>query len=154
MLKNKKMLKMIALAVVAMFVLGVGGMAMLQTGTGHAAAPNSSIGKVNTQTLMTSHPDYAAAVEAMKKEEEQAANDFKEKTAAMNSDQEKQAYGAQLQQRLQMKEKELITAIQDKVNKAIKDVADAKGLTVVLPEQVVVYGGQDITQDVVKKFSK
>lgn len=154
MLKNKKMLKMIALAVVAMFVLGIGGLAIMQTGTSHAAASSSSIGKVNTQALMTGHPDYAAAVEAMKKEEEQASADFKEKTAAMTTDKEKQEYGAQLQQRLQMKERELITAIQDKVNAAIKEVAEAKGLTVVLPEQVVVYGGQDITQDVLKKFGK
>jgi outer membrane protein len=154
MLKNKKMLKMIALAVVAMFVLGVGGMAVMQTGTGHAATPNSNVGKVNMQALMTGHPDYAAAQENFKKESAQAEKDFNEKTATMANDKEKQDYATQLQQRLQMKEKELITSIQDKVNAAIKEVADAKGLTVVLPEQVVVYGGQDITQDVLKKFSK
>lgn len=154
MLKNKKMLKMIALAVVALFVLGVGGMAVSQTGKGYAANSNSNIGKVNMQTLMTGHPDYATAQETFKKEREQVEKDYNEKTPTMANEKEKQDYANQLQQRLQVKEKELITDIQNKVNAAIKDVADAKGLSVVLPEQVVVYGGQDITQDVLKKFSK
>lgn len=154
MLKNKKYLKMIALAVVGLFVLGVAGMAVMQTGVSHAANASSNVGKVNMQALMTAHPDYAAAQETFKKENEQAKKDFDEKSAAMTSDKEKQEYAAQLQQRLQMKEKELITEIQNKVNAAIKDVADAKGLSVVLPEQVVVFGGQDITQDVMKKFGK
>lgn len=154
MLKNKKMLKSIALAVVAMFVLGVAGMAFMQSGTGYAAAPSSNVGKVDMQALMTGHPDYAKAQETFTKEREQADKDFSEKTAAMNNDQEKQAYAAQLQQRLQLKERELIVGIQDKVNAAIKEVAAAKGLAVVLPEEVVVYGGQDITQDVMKKFGK
>lgn len=155
MLKNKKMLKMIALAVVALFVLGVGGIAVSQTGKGFAApAANSNVGKVNMQTLMTGHPDYATAQETFKKEREQVEKDYNEKTPTMANEKEKQDYANQLQQRLQVKEKELITDIQNKVNAAIKDVAEAKGLSVVLPEQVVVYGGQDITQDVLKKFSK
>lgn len=154
MLKNKKYVKMVALAVVALFVLGIGGMAVTQTGKGYAANPNSNVGKVNMQSLMTGHPDYAAAQENFKKEREQIEKDFNEKSATMKNDKEKQEYAAQLQQRLQMKEKELITDIQNKVNAAIKEVAETKGLTVVLPEQVVVFGGQDITQDVMKKFSK
>lgn len=153
---NKKHIKMVAVAVAAIFLLGIGALAVTTTGTGYAAKAGSSanIGKVNMQTLMTSHPDYAKAQEAMKQESEQANKDFKEKTASMANDQEKQNYGHQLQQRLQMKEKELITALQDKINAAIKEVAESKGLTVVLPEQVVIYGGQDITDDVLKKFKK
>lgn len=154
MLKNKKQLKMIALAVVALFVLGIGGMAVMQSGTGYAANSSSNVGKVNMQALVTGHPDYAKAQETFKQENEQLQKDFQEKSASMKTDKEKQEYAAQLQQRLQMKERELITEIQNKVNAAIKEVADSKGLSVVLPEQAVVYGGQDITQDVMKKFGK
>lgn len=154
MLKNKRLVKMIAVAVVALFVLGVGGLAVTQTGKGYAANPSSNVGKVNMQALMSGHPDYATAQETFKKEREQVEKDFNEKSATLSNDKEKQEYAAQLQQRLQVKEKELITDIQNKVNAAIKDVAETKGLAVVLPEQVVVFGGQDITQDVLKKFSK
>ena len=40
------------------------------------------------------------------------------------------------------------------MEEAVKSVADAKGLTVVIDKNAVVYGGTDITQDVVKKIAK
>ena len=70
------------------------------------------------------------------------------------NDQEKAAYYQQTQQRLQNKEKELIEPIRTKIEEAIKSIADAKGLSVVLDKSNVVYGGQDITADVVKKITK
>jgi outer membrane protein len=70
------------------------------------------------------------------------------------SDQEKQAYYQQLQQRLASKQQELISPILDKVEATIKSVADAKGLSVVLDKNNVVYGGQDITEEVTKKIAK
>ena len=70
------------------------------------------------------------------------------------SDQDKQAYYQQTQQRLANKEKDLIEPIRAKVQDAVKSVAEAKGLTVVLDKNSVVYGGQDITQDVIKKVTK
>jgi outer membrane protein len=103
--------------------------------------------------IVSQHPDMAAAKEAMQKEVEQAKADFESKSANMN-DQDKQAYYQQLQQRLASKEKELISPIMDKVEATIKSVADAKGLSVVLDKSNVVYGGQDITDEVVKKLSK
>ena len=36
---------------------------------------------------------------------------------------------------------------------AIKQVADAKGLSVVLSKDVTIYGGQDITAEVGKKIT-
>ena len=94
----------------------------------------------------------ATAQAAMQAEVEQAKKDFDEKTATMN-DKEKQDYYAQVQQRLTLKQQELITPIFDKVTAAIKAVADAKGLAVVLDKNNVVYGGQDITDDVMKKIT-
>ena len=53
---------------------------------------------------------------------------------------------------LQQKEQDLLAAIQKKLDDAVKQVAEAKGLSVVLDKNAVVYGGQDITDDVMKKF--
>ena len=79
--------------------------------------------------------------------------DFEEKSAGMN-DQEKQDYYRQCQQRLQQKQAELLDPIVKSVDDAIKQTADAKGLSVVIEKAAVVYGGQDITQDVIKKLGK
>ena len=42
----------------------------------------------------------------------------------------------------------------DKINAAVKKVADAKGLTIVVEKSNVVYGGQDITDEVIKSYGK
>lgn len=143
-----------SLAVAVFFMLGVIGLALSQSGKTSAAAANSSsnIGVVNQQMLVSQHPDMAKAQEAMQAEVEQARKDFETKSASMN-DKEKQDYYAQIQQRLSVKQQELINPVIDKVEAAIKAVADAKGLTVVMDKGNVVYGGQDITDEVGKKIT-
>lgn len=153
MFKDKKQVKFIALAVALVFLLGVAAVAVTQTTTGMAAAAggSSNIGVVNHQLLVSQHPDMAKAQEAMQAEVDQARKDFESKAATMN-DKEKQDYYMQLQQRLSLKQQELVGPVFDKVNAAIKAVADAKGLVVVLDKSQVIYGGQDITDEVMKKI--
>ena len=154
MLNNKKMVKSVAIAVAALFVLGVFGIAISQKGNlsvASAAVP-SNIGVVNYQMLVTQHPDLPKVQAAMQAESESAKKDFDAKSASM-SDKEKQEYYAQLQQRLQMKQQELMVPIFNKVDAAIKDVSDSKGLAIVIDRAGVVYGGQDITDDVLKKIT-
>ncbi len=151
---QKKQVKFISLAIAVMFLLGIVGLAVSQSSTSYAAeAGNSSkIGVVNRQLVVSQHPDMENAQKTMQAEVEQAKKDFEGKSATMN-DKEKQDYYAQVQQRLTLKEQELINPIFEKVDAAIKAVADAKGLSVVMDKANVVYGGQDITVEVGKKIS-
>ena len=102
---------------------------------------------------MSQSPDLAAADQQMQAAVEEAKNDFETKSANMG-DEEKTAYYQQTQERLAQKQQDLIEPIQKKIDEAVKAVAEAKGLQVVLDKNAVVYGGQDITQDVVKKLGK
>ncbi len=151
---QKKHVKIVSLTIAVMFVLGIVGLAVSQSSTSYAAGANSSskIGVVNHQMLVTQHPDMAKAQQAMQAEVEQAKKDFEAKSATMN-DKEKQDYYAQIQQRLTLKEQELVNPVLAKVDEAIKAVADAKGLSVVMDQGNVVYGGQDITDEVGKKMN-
>lgn len=151
---KKKQVKFVSLAIAVFFMLGVIGLALSQSGKTSAAAANSSstIGVVNQQMLVSQHPDMAKAQEAMQAEVESARKDFETKSVSMN-DKEKQDYYAQVQQRLSVKQQELINPVLDKVEAAIKAVADAKGLTVVMDKGNVVYGGQDITEEVGRKIT-
>lgn len=151
---EKKQVKIVSLAIAVFFMLGVVGLALSQSGKTYAAGANNSsnIGVVNHQMLVSQQPDMAKAQETMQAEVESARKDFEAKTASMN-DKEKQDYYAQVQQRLALKQQELITPVMDKVDAAIKAVADAKGLAVVMDKGNVVYGGQDITDEVGKKLS-
>ena len=72
----------------------------------------------------------------------------------MSTDQEKQDYYQQSQERLRNKQQELIEPIEQSIKDAVKKTAEAKGLSVVIEQSAVVYGGQDITQDVIAKLKK
>jgi len=117
--------------------------------TSHAASP---VGVVNYKLLIDQHPDTAQANATFQAFVKQVQDDFNTKSATMN-DQDKRALQQQLQQQVQEKQMKLLNAVRVKVNAAIKEVADSKGLTIVVDKSVTVYGGQDITDDVMKKIT-
>jgi len=144
---EKKQVKIVSVVVAAFFLIGIVGLAVSQTNKSFAAGPASNVGVVNYQMIMSQHPGLAKAEETMKAEVQQAQKDFEAKAASMN-DKEKQEYYVQLQQRLNLKQAELMGPINDSVTGA-----DAKGLSVVIDKGAVIYGGQDITDEVVKKIT-
>jgi len=122
------------------------------TNTSTTYAATSSVGMVHYQLLVDNHPDSAIAQTAMNDAIAQAKSNFDTKSVSMN-DQEKQSYYKQLQQGIQIKQQDLLEAIQNKVNDAVKAVAKSKGLTIVVDAGAAVYGAQDITDDVMKKIT-
>ncbi|MBP2651272.1 MAG: outer rane chaperone Skp (OmpH) [Firmicutes bacterium] len=147
---EKKQIKIVVIVIAVLVVLGLAGFALSQSGM--LSSGSSSIGCVDVQVLMSKHPDTAAAQATIKAEAEKAQNDFNTKSASMN-DQDKQAYFAQVQQQLTAKQKALITPIRDKVMASVKEVADAKGLGVVVDKNLAAQGGIDITDEVAKKIT-
>jgi len=143
---NCKQLMNIFLATFILFSI----VAITHTSTTYAAT--SPVGMVNYQLLVENHPDAAKAQETMNAAVAQAKSDFDAKSVSMN-DQEKKSYYQQLQQGIQIKQHELLGAIENKVKAAVKVVAKAKSLTIVVDTGVAVYGGQDITEDVMKKIT-
>ena len=118
----------------------------------HAAAATLPIGIVNYQLLVNQHPDTAQANAEYQTAVKQAQDDFNAKSANL-SDADKKALFQQTQQGLQQKQQELLNAIRAKVNAAVKEIADAKGLAFVADKSLAIYGGQDITDDVLKKIT-
>ncbi len=144
-----------SLTVAMFFMLGVVGIALSQSGkssVASAASSSSNIGVVNYQLLVQQHPDMPKAQETMQAAVEEARNDFEAKAATMN-DKEIQDYSTQLQQGLKVKEQAIFDELIKKVEATIKTVADAKGLSIVMDKNNVVYGGQDITDEVGKKLT-
>lgn len=137
-----------------LFFLGIAGIIGANTNTTYAAEKASSaVGVVNYQLLVSQHPDMVAAQQTINEALAQAKNDFDAKSANMN-DQDKQALYQQLQQGLEQKKQELLGPINDKVMAAIQSIAEAKGLTIIVDQGSVIYGGQDITDDVMKAITK
>jgi len=155
-LANKKNVKVISLAVgaifvVSMFIVGVG-----QSGLGReqAGSPlDSAIGKVTYNDVMKDVPGIVEAQSTMRQEIENSQKEFEEKSKNMNEE-EKQKLYSQYQEKLQLKEKDLIEPLKQKVDKAVLAVGKKKGLMVVVDKSAVAYGGLDVTADVTAELKK
>lgn len=149
---EKKHVKIISVLIAVVFIGSVVAIALTQSGAGIAsAAGNGNVGVVDYRQIMSQHPNLQTANSQMQQAVTDAQKEFEEKSKNM-SDQEKADYYNQTQERLQVKQQELLDPIEKSVNDAIKKVADAKGLSVVLDKNTVVYGGTDVTNDVVSRL--
>lgn len=152
-LGNKKNVKIISLGVAVIFILGVAGIAMMQMGNPVNAAPQSSIGVVDMSAVFK--PDSKDILEAQQKIQEASdatQKEFNEKSANMSEEEKSKLFG-EMQQQLMTKREEIQKGLSDKVDAAVKSVADGRGLTLVVDKRAVLYGGVDITGDVAKKLS-
>ncbi|MBR4641249.1 MAG: OmpH family outer membrane protein [Selenomonadaceae bacterium] len=150
---EKKQVKLVSILIAVIFIGSVVAIALTQTGNIATAASSSSVGTIDYQQAMSSHPD----VQNLQGQMETAINDvkkeFDEKSAGMN-DQEKADYYRQCQERLAQRQQELLDPIRNSVDAAIKKVADKRGLAVVIDKMAVIYGGQDITAEVISELGK
>lgn len=150
---EKKQVKIISIVIAVLFIGSVVALALTQSGGIASAAGSSAVGVVDREQVLSQHPQSASLDEQMRTAITEVQKDFEEKSAGMN-DQEKQDYYRQCQQRLQQKQSELLDPIVKSVDDAIQKTAESKGLSIVIEKAAVVYGGQDITQDVIKKLGK
>lgn len=151
---QKKTVKIASVLIALVFIGSVVALGVSEyASSGTAFAASSNVGVIDYRQVMSQHPDLVNANTQMQTEVENAKKDFDEKSKNM-SEQEKASYYQQTQQRLQQKQQELIEPIQKNIEDTVKKVAEQKGLSVVIDKNAVVYGGQDITQDVVNKVAK
>ncbi len=128
------------------------GLLLMAMGTVQAApAASSPVGIVDYLYLVNHHPDTAKANEALLAEMDKDKKDFADKSATLG-DAGKQALDKQLGQQVEQKRQELLKPITEQIDGAIKYVADSKGLSVVVAKNTVIYGGVDITEDVLKRL--
>ena len=144
---EKKHVKIISILIAVLFIGSVVAIALTQSGSGVASAAGSSVG------VMSQHPDLNTIEQQMQNAIADVKKEFEEKSVGMN-DQEKADYYQQSQLRLQQKQQELVGPIEQSIEATIKKVAENKGLQVVIEKGSVIYGGQDITQDVINRLGK
>ena len=150
---KKKNIKIFSAAVALIFVLSVAAMAVMQTGNPVNAAPSSNIGVVDTSKVFA--PDNEAIVNAQK-ELQTASQDmqkqFEEQSANM-SDEEKAQLFEKMQGEMSERQEKIQKGLKDKLVEAVGSVASTKELSLVVDKSVVLYGGQDITDQVAKQLT-
>lgn len=139
---------------VVLVLFGVIGLTVAQSGRADAAKPTVPlVGIVDYSYIIDNHPDTQKANQTLQAERDQARKEYVEKSAVLN-DKGKQDLEHLLNQRVEQKRLELLKPILAEIDAAIKKVADAKGLAVVMYKNNVAYGGLDITEEVLKKVKE
>ena len=126
-------------------------MALGICGAVSAAEAGNVVGYVNVQQVFQSYPDIKTTMSAVDLERQKAQQEFESKSASLDNS-GKQALGEKLSQQIAKREQDLMGPIQKKVQKAT--VAKRAGISSVVDSSAMLYGGKDLTSDVIAEVAK
>ncbi len=118
-----------------------------------AAEASGLVGYVYVQQVLQSHPDYKTAVSAVGLERQRAEKEFADKAAALDEN-ARNALAERLTQQVNKREQELMEPILKKVRSAIAAVAKQNSIASVVDGGAMLYGGKDLTRDVIAEVLK
>lgn len=148
---QKKQVKIISVIIAAVFIFSIVALGVSQYQSGMAGASSSNVGVVDYSQLISQHPGMQAAREKYEEAAKQVQDEFTQKAGSMTPEQQQQ-FIEQKQKEMQDKQKELIDPIRTSIENQVQEVAASRSINVVLDKNNVLYGGQDITQEVLKKI--
>ena len=125
-------------------------MALGICGAVSAAEAGNVVGYVNVQQVFQSYPDIETTMSAVDLERQKAQQEFESKSASLDNS-GKQALGEKLSQQIAKREQDLMGPIQQK---AIATVAKRAGISSVVDSSAMLYGGKDLTSDVIAEVAK
>ncbi|HOO65054.1 MAG TPA: OmpH family outer membrane protein [Synergistaceae bacterium] len=142
----KQMYRMVAFSLV---------MAMVMTLLGSVAfAAESKIGVINPQAILANHPKFKDTQGMIQKAVEQKQNEAKIAIEAETDNNKKAEIFQKKREEAALEEKKLMDPLFKEIDLAIRTVAKAKKLDIVLDNTGVFYGGIDITNDVIQHLQK
>lgn len=147
-LKMNRNLKISLGAVLGVLVLGLVvfmGTSNIQAETAKKAS--SFVGYVDVMAVFAEHPDKAQAEQKLN-EEVKAMQAELEKEVKDKPQDQRQAIMQKYQEKLALREQELISEVIKNIDLSIQEVANELGIQVVLEKKSVIYGGQDLTEEV------
>lgn len=123
--------------------------AVLLTRQATALGQSFSIGYVEMQRALDSHPRKASSERALQEFFQAKQREFQQRSKGMTAFQ-RQELDRKLQQQILEKRNELLGGLDKEIRTAVETAAKQTGVTVVLDRTVVLYGGTDVTDTVIK----
>ena len=122
--------------------------------TSVVAAADEKIGVIDSQKIIFQHPKFEAVTKQLQQISTQKENEMK-LAVEKESDQNKKAqiFNAKRSE-LAQEEARLMQPIFQEAQVAVRTVARLKGVTVVIEQSAVYFGGIDITDDVIQELKK
>ncbi len=124
----------------------------LSRGGAPAFGQSFAIGIVDMQRALDAHPRRAASERALQEFFAAKQREFRERSKGMTAEQ-RQLLDRELQQQVLAKRQELLGGLDREIRAAIEEVARAQGVAIVLERSVVLFGGVDLTEQVIQKVS-
>lgn len=106
------------------------------------------LGYVNVERVFRSYPDIQTTMSVINLERQKAENEFNEKAPKLD-DKGRRELGEKLSAQVDKKESSLLNPIREKIRKTIGQVAKAHGIANVVDASAVVFGGKDLTEEVI-----
>jgi outer membrane protein len=114
-----------------------------------ALGQSFAIGYVEMPRALESHPRKASSERALQEFFQAKQREFAERSKNMTAFQ-RQELDRQLQQQIVEKRNELLGGLDKEIRNAVEEAAKQAGLTIVLDRSAVLYGGTDLTENVIK----
>lgn len=111
-----------------------------------------SIGYVDMQKALDSHPRRQASERALQDFFQSKQREFQERSKGMAATQ-RQELDRRLQQQFIQKREELLGGLDKDIRTAVEKVAKDRGVSIVLDRNVVLYGGTDLTDAVIAQLT-
>jgi outer membrane protein len=141
--------KTLGIAVAVIVVLAAAGYFATQSSAVPAFGQSMTIGYVDMPRALDAHPGKASAEAALRDYAQAQVADAQQKMKSMSAAQ-KQDLQRQVDQQIFKKRAELLGGLDKDIRAAVEKVAKQQGISVVLSRDVVLYGGVDLTDQVIK----
>jgi outer membrane protein len=138
----------IAIAVGVIIILGLAG-ALLWRQVPAAMGQSFSVGYVEMQRALDNHPRKVSSERALQEFFQAKQREFQERSKTMQPFQ-RQELDRQLQQQILEKRGELLGGLDKEIRAAVEQIAKQSNVTIVLDRSVVLFGGVDLTEAVIK----
>lgn len=135
---------------VKLVVLGV----LLAMSLSSMALANEKIGVIEPQKILFQHPKFEQVTKRVQAVLEVKQNEAKAAIEKATDNKVKAEIYATKKQEAAVEEQTLMAPLFKEINLAIRTVAKAKGVTVVLDKAQVFFGGIDVTEDVIQQLKK
>ncbi len=144
---NAKTISIVAAAIIVVAALG-----FVVARSAPALGQSVTIGYVDMARAIEAHPRKASAEGALKDYAQTQIADAQQRMKGMAAGQREEVQ-RQVNAQLLKKRQELIGGLEKDIRAAIEKIAKDQGIGIVLSREVVLYGGVDLTDQVVKAIS-
>ena len=113
-----------------------------------AIAAEGMVGYVNMDAVFEACPGTNEAATELRQLQNSLQQQFDEESKELD-DAEKAKLEQELNEKLAKRQQELMDPIERRISRAIKQVAQEKGIPQIVKADVILYGGKDLTKDVI-----